>query len=180
MKIPVAKLNAMIRYFGTFTNPDLLGKKKLMKLFYFVDFTHVKNYASPITFDNYVHLEHGPVPSTIMNLVTAVETDPENSILIDSMAIETTEGSNLKKIVPAAKFSEKDEDFFSPSELKIMSEVCLRFANKNGKYIEDRSHEENAWSSTYELEDIKYTLAVGDPDCLVEKEEIELALLVMG
>lgn len=180
MKIPIAKLGAMIRYFGTYTDPSLLGKKKLMKLFYFVDFVHVKNYASPITYDNYVHLEHGPIPSTIMNLVTSVETDPDNAILIQSMSIETSVNSNLKKIVPKSLFTDKDNDFFSPSEIKIMKEVSQRFKEKNGKFIEDSSHEENAWSSTAELEDIAYTLAVGDPDCLVEKEEIELALRVMS
>jgi hypothetical protein len=68
---PIPKLKAMIRYFATYTDPRSLGKKKLMKLFYFADFEHVKKYASPITFDNYVHLEHGPVPSTILNLVNA-------------------------------------------------------------------------------------------------------------
>jgi hypothetical protein len=66
MNIPIQKLKAMILFFATFTDPRLLGKKKLMKLFYFADFGHVKRYASPITYDNYVHLEHGPIPSAIL------------------------------------------------------------------------------------------------------------------
>src|SRR3989338_11626754 len=116
MRIPIPKLKAMILYFATFTEPRLLGKVKLMKLFYFVDFTHVKNYASPITYDNYIHLEHGPIPSTILNLVDAVENDTDNAILADSFSVVTREDSNQKRIVPTRRFIKKDEEYFSPSE----------------------------------------------------------------
>lgn len=180
MKIPIPKLKAMLRYFATFTDPKLLGKKKLMKLFYFTDFTHVKNYASPITYDNYVHMEHGPIPSTILNLVNSVENDTEDAILTDSISIEMRDGSLMKRVITKGMFTEKDRGYFSPSELKVLDNVCRRFSNKTGKYIEDASHKESAWSKTDELENIPYTLAVDDPDCLVEKDEIKLALAVMG
>lgn len=180
MKIPISKLKAMIRYFATYTNPRLLGKKKLMKLFYFTDFGHIKKYASPITFDNYVRLEHGPVPSTIMNLVTAVETDPEYAELSDSLCIEIKPGSLQKRVVATKKFSDNDLKYFSTSELKILKSTCERFADKTGKYIEDISHKESAWMKTGEYKDIDYTLAAEDPDSDFEKEEIELALKVLG
>ena len=180
MNIPIPKLKAMILYFATNTDPRLLGKVKLMKLFYFTDFVHVKNYASPITYDNYVHLEHGPVPSTILNLVDAVESDTDNALLSDTISIEMRENSFQKRVVPVKKFTGKDEKYFSPNELKTMKDVCKRFADKTGKYIEDMSHKEAAWKATNELEQISYVLAVNDPECVVEKEEIELALKIMG
>jgi len=180
MKISIPKLNAMIRYFATYTNPELLGKKKLMKLFYFSDFTHVKNYASPITYDNYVHLEHGPIPSTIMNLVSAVENDSDNSLLSDSMSVITKESSYLKQIVTLSKFSNKDSEYFSRSELRVLKDVCTRFADKNGKFIEEASHRDSAWSETEELENIPYILAVGDDDCKVTEEDIKFAVAVFN
>lgn len=178
MKIPVPKLEAMIRYFASNTEPSLLGKKKLMKLFYFTDFSHVKKYATPITYDNYIHLEHGPIPSAIMNLVSAVENETEDSILGDVLRIETRDGSNMKKIVTYKEFSEQDKEYFSNSEFKTLEEVCKRFFSSNGKDIEDASHKESAWLMTKELRGIPYTLAVNDPDCLVEKEDIEIMLEV--
>lgn len=180
MNIPTQKLKAMIRYFGTHTDSRLLGKKKLMKLFYFADFGHVKKYASPITFDNYVHLEHGPVPSTILNLVNAVEYDLDESLLGDAISVETSDASYIKRIVPKAKFSERDAALFSPSELDILKTVSTRFSNSTGKFIEDRSHEEAAWSKTGELQNIPYTLATEDSDCQSSKEEIEFVLNVFG
>ena len=176
MKIPIPKLKAMIRYFATYTDPRLLGKKKLMKLFYFADFGHVKKYASPITFDNYVHLEHGPIPSTILNLVNSVESDVDQSILGDSFRVEKRADSLMSKIVPTRDFSEKDAEYFTKSELQTMEEVCKRFAGETGKYIEDRSHEEAAWATTDELEGIPYSLAVNDPDCQVSEEEINFVV----
>lgn len=178
MKIPLAKLKAMLRFFATFTDPKLLGKTKLMKLFYFVDFGHVKKYAAPITYDCYVHLEHGPVPSTILNLVDAVENDMSESILGDTLSIETRNGSNMKRIATIEQFDQRDKAYFTPSELQIMTEVCSRFKNSTGKNIEDESHRENAWRSTKESENIPYGLAAGDPDCLVEQRDIETILRI--
>lgn len=180
MKISIPKLKAMIRYFATCTDPRLLGKKKLMKLFYFTDFGHVKRYGSPITFDNYVHLEHGPVPSTILNLVSATETDIDDAILSDAISVEMRDGSLLKRVVAKTRFTETDEKYFTPSELKILQSVCERFSDKTGRYIEEVSHKESPWMKTVELEDIPYTLASEDPDSLMNKEEIELSLKVMG
>lgn len=180
MKISILKLQAMIRFFATNTDHRLLGKKKLMKLFYFTDFAHVKKYASPITYDNYVNLEHGPIPSTILNLINAVENDTENALLADSLIVETRNGSLMKRIVPTRKFSEEDKKYFTLGELNVLNSVCERFKNKTGRFIEDMSHKETAWRETHELENIPYTMAVGDPDCLTDKEEIELALLVMS
>ena len=170
------KLKAMVRYFASNTDPRLLGKTKLMKLFYFADFGHVKKYASPITYDNYVHLEHGPIPSTILNLVNAVENDVDSALFADTISIEVKPDLLLKRIVPTRGFAEKDEKLFSASELDILQEVCRRFSDKIGKYLEDRSHEESAWRNTVETEDIPYTLAIEDPDCQVTKEEIEFVL----
>ena len=172
----MSKLKAMIRYFASHTEPELLGKKKLMKLFYFTDFCHVKKYAAPITYDNYVHLEHGPIPSTILNLVSAVESDKDDSILGDVLKIEMRDGSNMKRIITYKTFSDQDKEYLNNTELKILDEVCKKFFSSTGKNIEDASHQEAGWLMTRELESIPYTLAVNDSDCLVDKEDIETLL----
>jgi uncharacterized phage-associated protein len=178
MKITVEKLKAMIFFFATNTDSNLLGKVKLMKLFYFADFGHVKKYGMPITYDNYINLEHGPVPSGILNIINAVENDIDVARLADTISVETNEGSPMKRIKCYRKFTEEDTKYFSVSEMKVLKEVCDRFAHKNTKYLEDQSHKEAAWSKTNELQDIPYSLAAEDLDCEVTKEDIELALKV--
>lgn len=180
MKIPLVKLKAIIRYFGTYTDVRFLGKVKLMKLFYFVDFAHVKKCGVPITFDNYVNLEHGPIPSAIKNLVDSVVDDVDSSILADEIKIERPAGTDMCRIIPIRKFSKEDEKYFSQSEIEALKTICARFGNKNTKYIEDASHDEAPWQRTQLLDNIPYALAAEDNDCMVSKEDIELSMSIGG
>lgn len=180
MKVPLPKLKAMLLFFAYNTDKRLLGKVKLMKLFYFTDFGHVKECGTPITWDTYIKLEHGPIPSGIKNIIDSVEDDIDNSLVSDTIVIEKSEGSYLHRIVPLREFTEQDKEYFSESELLVMSNVCLRFADKNTKEIEEASHKEATWKETSLLEVIPYSLAIKDLDCKVAKEEIDLLIKIYG
>jgi uncharacterized phage-associated protein len=174
MKISLPKLKAVLLYFCANTDPKFLGKVKLMKLFYFLDFGHIKKYGSPVTYDLYVNLEHGPIPSMIKNLVDEVCDDIDYSILADTISCETSDVSKMMRIVPKRKFNEEDKKYFSQTELEILENVCARFHSSNKKTIEDVSHSESPWRMTHLLDNIPYTLAVNDPDCQVSEDEIRL------
>ncbi len=174
--ITIPKLKAILLYFANFTDTKFLGKVKLMKLFYFLDFMHLKAYGSPVTYDTYVNMEHGPIPSFIKNLVDTSTDDVDNSILSDTIKCEYPEHTQMCRILPTREFTESDKKYFSENELDILNKVCQRFGNKNTKYIEDASHNEAAWKETKLLEKISYTLAAKDKDSRVTKEEIELLL----
>lgn len=174
--ITIPKLKAILLYFTNFTDTKFLGKVKLMKLFYFLDFMHLKTYGSPITYDTYINMEHGPIPSFIKNLVDTGTDDIDNSILSDTIKCEHPKFTEMCRILPTRKFTENDRKYFSENELDILDKVCQRFGNKNTKYIEDASHNEAAWKETNLLESIPYTLAAKDSDSKVTEEEIELLL----
>jgi len=176
MNIPIPKLKAILLYFGTNTDVKFLGKVKLMKLFYFLDFLHIKKYGAPVTYDNYINLEHGPIPSTIKNLVDTADDDIDNSILSDTIKFDRPERGDIHRIIPLRKFTKNDEKYFTPTELDVLSNVCQRFGNKNTKYIEDASHKEAPWLETNFLDGIPYTLAARDSDCQVSEEEIGVLL----
>lgn len=179
MKISLAKIKRIILYFSSHTDPKLLGKTKLMKLFYFTDFRHVKRYLTPVTNDIYVNLEHGPVPSTIMSLVNAAENDIDNSVLGDTISVTKREDSNMKWIQVRRSFTEKDAEFFTKSELGVMEEVCEIFKECTGKQIEDASHNESAWLKTKLGELIPYTLGAEDSDSFVKSDDIETAIKII-
>lgn len=174
MKLPLKKLKAIILYFCSFTDSKFLGKVKLMKLFYFADFMHLKKYGAPITFDTYVNLEHGPIPSSIKNLVDTASDDIDNSVLADTISIERPEGVDMCRIIGLRKFSDTDAKLFSQAELETLKKVCIRFGEKNTKFIEELSHEEAPWKQTNFLDSIPYSLASEDKDCQVSKKELEL------
>jgi len=173
MNIPIPKLKAVLRYFGTYTDARFLGKVKLMKLLYFLDFMHVKKYGCPVTWDRYINLEHGPIPTTILNLVNEAIDDVDNSILSDAVYFQRSENTDMCRMIPVRKFNEADEEYFRPSELKVLEHVCKRFGDKNTKYIEDASHKEAPWTETVLMEEIPYSMAVKDNDCAVSREEID-------
>ena len=179
MRIPLSKLKAMILFFGSYTDKRFLGKAKLMKLFYFADFCHLKKYGSPITWDTYINLEHGPIPSGIKNLVDDSE-DLDASKLLDTIKIEKDEGVYLHRIVPSRDFSEDDKKYFSETEISIMKDVCARFFDKNAREIEGASHKESAWKETSFLDAIPYSMATKDEDCRVSKEEIDLMVKIFN
>jgi len=174
MKISLPKLKAIILYFGTYTDPNFLGKVKLMKLFYFFDFMHVKKFGAPVTYDSYVNLEYGPIPSAIKNLVDTADDDADNSVLADTISVQKIEGMDIHRVIPTRKFSENDKKHFSDNELDILKKICLRFGSSNTKDIVDASHKEAPWKKTKLLDPIPYTLATKDSDCLVSEEEIRL------
>lgn len=174
MKIPIEKLKAIILFFCTYTEPKFLGKVKLMKLIYFLDFMHVKKYVSPVTYDNYVHLNFGPIPSTILNLVGEVSDDFDNAELSDVISIERKPEADIHRIVPSRKFNRDDAKYFSESELKMMKAVCARYGKSNTKTIEEASKKEAPYIKTVSGENISYVLAAKDLDCEVSEEEIKL------
>jgi uncharacterized phage-associated protein len=178
MKISLPKLKAILLFFGTYTDAKYLGKVKLMKLFYFLDFLHLKKYGSPVTYDNYVNLEHGPIPSAILNLVNSAIDDIDSSSLSDTISFETPTGTAMQRMIAARKFVESDKKYFSPSQLETMERVTKMFGDKNTKFIEEASHKESPWKCTNLLENIPYTLAAKDEDCLVTEEEIALMLSI--
>jgi|AntAceMinimDraft_18_1070375.scaffolds.fasta_scaffold02673_9 uncharacterized phage-associated protein len=180
MKLTTPKLKAMLLFFATHTDKRLLGKVKLMKLFYFTDFGYVKEYAIPITYDQYINLEHGPIPTTIMNMVNQLEDDIDTSILGDTISINKKEGCPLHRIVATRDFEEKDKGYFSKNELVMLDKICKRFYNSNARQMEESSHQEAAWKDTKFKEKISYSLALQDKDCRVDKEKMDISMKIIN
>ena len=78
------------------------------------------------------------------------------------------------RIVGLRTFNEEDSKMFSKAELETLKNTCVRFGDKNTKFIEDASHKESPWKDTNLLDTIPFGLAYNDDDCRVSKEEIEL------
>lgn len=174
MRIPLIKLKALLLYFATHTETRYLGKVKLMKLIYFADFLHVKKYGLPITFDKYYHLEHGPIPTVIKNMVDTAADEPEYSKISDVIKVEKPQDYNIFRILPVREFKESDAELFSQAELETLKEVALRFGNTKTDDIKEASHKEAPWSLTEYREEIPYALAAKDKDSIVGEDGINL------
>lgn len=178
MVIPLAKIKAILLYFGNNTNARYLGKIKLMKLFYFLDFEHTRQYGIPVTFDTYYHLEKGPIPSFIMNLVDEASEGGQET-LGDTISFQKPEGTKrMIQAVPLRKFTEEDKKIFLASELEILEKVSKRFYDTKADEIIEESHKEAPWLETKMSQVIPYSLAAKDSNSKFTDQEVELSVRI--
>jgi hypothetical protein len=174
----IDKLIHSIIYFANHTATDKLGKVKLMKLLYYSDFWHMREYGRPIIGDTYHKLENGPVPAFALNLISEAETcindKPDEDDLEDTknyvqklkesidIIVGNYYGKKKLKFNPRIEF---DFKIFSKSDMIIMKKVADTFYGDNGKEISEKSHKEKGWklSELFGLIDCRYAL---DPDSI--------------
>ncbi len=125
-----------ILFFLEKINNRYLGKTKLMKLLYFLDFGYYENTGKSITNDRYVWYPHGPVPSraeTVLRLM-------EGEIIKRSQVKFGTR--RQERYLPLLKF---DSSIFSADELMALERTALTFEEHSTKAIEDEAHRDIPW-----------------------------------
>ncbi|GBE05391.1 MAG TPA: DUF4065 domain-containing protein [Nitrospirae bacterium] len=174
----IDKLIHSVIFFVNQTAPDRLGKVKLMKLLYYSDFWHMRDYGRPIIGDTYCKLENGPVPFFTLNLISEAETcvndQPDEEDLADTntyvqklkeaigISLENYYGKKKLKFNPRIEF---DSKIFSKSDLTIMKKVADEFYHDNGKEISEKTHKERGWELSELFGSIDYRYAL-DPDSI--------------
>lgn len=110
-------INAII-FFANHTKH--LGKIKLFKLLYLLDFEHFRQTGQNVTGLTYSAWKYGPVPVTL-----AQEWDELESDLAAAIAIRPEQVIDYERqaVVPLAEF---DDSHFSKRELRIMDELVDR------------------------------------------------------
>ena len=114
---------------------------KLNKLMFYSDFNFFRKMGRSITGSKYIKLSYGPVPKHYnykydMNpYLSVVQTEEYNTYVLKEDIEYTT---------------------LSDEELIIAEAVFNYFQGKNGVYISNVSHEEDAWLKTKDGEDISY------------------------
>lgn len=156
------KLINVILYFASHTKH--LGKIKLFKLLYLLDFEHFRETGRSVTGLNYHAWEFGPVPVNLMqewenpapDLRHAITIEPEK--IIDYMR---------ETVVPLGQF---DDSHFSKRELRIMASLADQYCDERSISMVDITHVENgAWSKIWNdgrgnYHPIPYELAISEDD----------------
>jgi uncharacterized phage-associated protein len=147
------KYRNAILFFAKKCAPLTVGKKKLAKLLYYLDFDHFERHLEPVTRAKYMHKTMGPVPDDFdYQLKEMIE---ERLIKKESRNIGLENPMEL--IVPLA---EPDMSVFSKEELDTLQNVLERWSGASGKTISEQSHKEAPWEATRSNEDIPYQLAL--------------------
>lgn len=127
-------INAII-YFAN--NTRHLGKVKLYKLLYLLDFEHYRDVGRPVTGLEYFAWPKGPVPVALHNEVEAPASDLSEKVAIEPF---NWSGGVGLKITPLVEF---DPSHFTKRELKLLDRLSDEFEATLAKDMIERTHLEN-------------------------------------
>jgi uncharacterized phage-associated protein len=146
------KLQQVILYFLEHINNLHLGRTKLMKLLYFVDFDHYEKHGRSITGASYRKLPHGPYPRDAEKLVLKMQ----KAGLVREVKADHGGYTQHRLITLNAKF---DPAAFSGEELQTLERVAARWADATAAQIEAATHNEAPWAATQDGKTIDYEMA---------------------
>lgn len=147
-------INAII-YFADHTKD--CGKTKLLKLLYFLDFSHFKQTGKSVTGLDYFAWQMGPVPKDLFEELTD-NMKPDMSASIHDLPA----GEDFQQIQPKKKF---DCQYFSKKEMKLLQELAFIFEDAKAAAMVESTHlKKEPWDRTLkekgEFKKIDYMLAI--------------------
>ena len=157
-------INAVI-YFAK--NTKYCGKTKLLKLLYFLDFSHFKETGKSVTGLDYYTWEKGPVPRDLFSELSDIM-KPDLQGAVNIVQIE-----NFQKITPKKKFN---DEYFSKRELKLLERWAFVFKEAKAENMTEVTHLGNRpWERTLkskgEFKKIDYLLSIDDERDSISLEE---------
>lgn len=152
VKINEKKYKNAIIFFAKKIQNGTLGKLKIMKLLYYLDFDFFERYGRPVTGDEYLRFEKGPVPRMAEKILKEMS---GNQIKITKRKVGV--GYNDQMHIEALK--DFDVNVFEKEEVLMLEEVASKWEKFTGAEMKTASHGEAPWISTKPNEVIDYNLA---------------------
>ncbi len=132
-------LNALLYVVNRLQRRDF---HKIFKILYFADREHLSEWGRPITGDNYIAMEAGPVPSKIYDMLKIVRGD---SYMKDIEGLsEYFKIEDWKYVQP---LKDADTSALSASEKKILDKAIEKYGELSFGELKEKSHD-IAWRST--------------------------------
>ncbi|OGF68619.1 hypothetical protein A3H65_00485 [Candidatus Giovannonibacteria bacterium RIFCSPLOWO2_02_FULL_45_14] len=152
VKINEKKYKNAILFFAKKIQNGTLGKLKLMKLLYFLDFDFFEKYGKSVTGDEYLRFENGPVPRMGEKILKEMA---GKEIKITKRKI--AKGYNDQMHIEALK--DFDMNVFAKEELVMLEEIAGKWEKFTGTEMKNASHGEAPWIATKPDDVIDYNLS---------------------
>lgn len=166
------KLINTILYFAK--NTKKCGITKLMKLLYFLDFTHFKQTGKSVTDLDYFAWNFGPVPVEVWEeMSNGMGDDLGGKVAVTPIKLENEVVFQLIKAKARKKF---DSKHFTKREIKLLEQTAEIFKEADAEQMIMVSHLPNdPWDKTLkekgEKAKIDYMLAIDDMDDSLSYED---------
>ncbi|MBI2050916.1 MAG: SocA family protein [Parcubacteria group bacterium] len=151
-RINEKKYRNAVLFFANKVRNGTLGKLKLMKLLYFLDFDFFEKYGRSVTGDQYLRFENGPVPRMAEKMLKKMD---GRDIKISRRAV--VDGYREQQLIePLKPF---DVSAFSREELLMLEEIAGKWEKFSGAEMKNASHGEAPWIATKPDGVIDYNLS---------------------
>ncbi|MFH0854558.1 MAG: Panacea domain-containing protein [bacterium] len=151
-KINEKKYKNAVLFFANKIRNGTLGKLKLMKLLYFLDFDFFEKYGHSVTGDEYLRFERGPVPRMGEKTLKQMR-GKEIKIVNRRMPKGYNDQQHIEPLI------EFDPILFSKEEILMMEEIADKWERFTGTEMKNASHGEAPWIATKPNDVIDYNLA---------------------
>jgi len=132
-------------------NVQNLGRTKLYKLLYFLDFDHYEKYGESVTGESYLNKELGPVPGHAEEVINKMKEDKLLDILPEPV-MDFVRHKFVAKV-------HHDPKVFSPTEIEMLCQVAEKWKYHTANEIVSATHGEAPWIATARDEIIPYPYA---------------------
>lgn len=133
-------------------NNSLLGKVKLFKLLYYIDFDHYQNFKTSVTGDIYRKLPYGPVGDNAASILSEMESN-------ELLRVSTKPVGNYSQYMFTSLESRVNLNVFLPSEITTLNQIVEDWANRTTNEIVAATHGEAPWRAVDIGAEIPYSLA---------------------
>lgn len=163
------KLIHAIIFFAS--NTRKLGKTKLCKLLYFLDFDHFKQTGRSVTGLTYHAWKMGPVPVSLYE-----EIDDPSPDLADAVQFQPKETKDGQMLAVIAK-RPFDASLFSKREMNLLRGLAKEYRDSNADKMVEATHLENTpWHQVYEVEGRKQDVIPYELSVRADERETVLAV----
>ena len=161
-----AKYQNAILYFAKNLNPYQLGKTKLAKLLYYLDFISYRDKGKQVTGTLYYKQEHGPLSKDLTEMIgDLVE---EKKLEVDRIAVH----NNEKQKDQFRTLRDPDETVFDEYEQTLLKKLINKYADVSTEVMVAKSHLEAPWVKAQNGAVLDYNFAfdIEDFDSEIEEE----------
>ena len=153
VKINQKKYKNAVLFFAKKIQNGTLGKLKMMKLLYYLDFDFFEKYGRSVTGDQYLRFENGPVPRMAEKILKEMN---GKEIKISKRKV----GEGYKDQLHIEAVTGFDMRVFEKKELLMLEEISGKWEKSTGSEMKNASHGEAPWIATKPNEIIDYNLAL--------------------
>jgi uncharacterized phage-associated protein len=126
---------------------------RVFKILYFAEQKHLARFGRPIVGDNYIAMQHGPVPASIYTELNHVERNTEEDFKSKKHFSDYFEVKRINEIKNIFAKSEPMLDYISESEFMCLNESLQENKYLTVKELSEKSHD-SAWEKANENDEM--------------------------